>query len=407
MDILSLSELGKHIKQVIALNFVDSMWIACEISQINMSRGHSYLNLVEKDEHTDEVIASMSASIWFRDLQFIRKKLGIVADKILQNGMEVKLKVELEFHERYGLKLVVKDIDPSYTFGQLAINKEQIIQRLKDENRLSLNRALPFPTVIQKIAIISSETAAGLKDLTNQLENNQFGFTYKITLFPAAMQGQRTEMEVISQLREIKKINNFDIVILTRGGGSKLDLAAFDSYHISKEISEMNIPVITGIGHEVDSCIVDLVSAVALKTPTAVANFIIDNNASFESELYNMFINMKFIVERRLQTMNKFLDQYKDNLKSHCNLISQQYLNQIHNFENLIEINSLNKINSLTQRIQSIENILHISSPDNILKRGYAIPFVDGKNIKSVKNVKPEDKLILKVIDGEINTIVK
>lgn len=407
MEILSLRELGTYIKQVIALNFVDSMWIACEISQISMNRGHCYLNLVEKDEVTNEVVASMSASIWFRELQFIRKKLGAVSEKILQDGMEVKLKVELDFHERYGLKLVVKDIDPSYTFGQLAINREQIIQRLKDENKVNLNGSLPFPTIIQNIAIISSATAAGLIDLSKQLENNQFGYAFNLKLFPAAMQGQRTEMEVVSQLREIKETNNFDIAIITRGGGSKLDLAAFDSYHISKEISEMNIPIITGIGHEIDNTIADLVSAVALKTPTAVANFIIDNNAAFETELYNMYVNMKFSVERKIQSMNKFLDQYVDNLTSNCLLKTNQYSNQLDNANQILNLQFNNRIKSSLQKLDSIDQIFTLSSPENILKKGYAIPFVNGKNVKSVKDVKINDKLVLQLIDGEINTIIE
>ncbi len=407
MEILSLSELGKYVKQVIALNFVDSMWISCEISQVNTTRGHCYLNLVEKDEQTDEVKAFMSAAIWFKDFQFIKKKLGAVTEKILRDGMEVKLKVELDFHERYGLKLLVKDIDPSFTFGQLAINRELVVKRIKDENRIGLNGGIPFPTVVQKIAVISSHTAAGFKDFTNHLEKNQYAYDFKVKLFPAAMQGHRTEMEVISQLRSINETNDFQVVIITRGGGSKLDLAAFDSYEIAKEISEMNIPVITGIGHEIDLSIADMVSAISLKTPTAVANFLIDQNASFESEVYNTFVNIKFETERKLKSYNNYLDQFIDILKSNSAFKIQSLNNKLDNSKEIILMSSTSKIKTIYQKIDSISALLKIADPVQTLKKGYVIASNNGKNIKSISQTNPQDEITLQFFDGEIKTIVK
>ncbi len=407
MEIYTLSDLGKYIKQVVALNFVDTIWISCELSQVNTSRGHCYLNVVEKNNENDDVIASMNASIWYKDFMFIRKKLGAVADKILQEGMEVKLKVEVDFHERYGMKLIVKDIDPSFTFGQLAINREKIIEQLKAENRLNLNRGLPFPSVVQRIAVISSETAAGLKDMMDHLERNQYGYDFQIKLFPAAMQGQRTEMEVIAQLREIKELNNFDVIVITRGGGSKLDLAGFDSYPIAKEISEMNIPVIAGIGHEIDTSIVDIISAVSLKTPTAVANFLIDLNAAFETDLYNVFIDIKFSVEKRIQKEKGKLDIFYESLNSASILHLNNLTNEIESIHKMNTVLASNRLKILHQEIESIAKMIHIVDPIQLLKKGYAIPQLNGKNINSIHQVNKEDILTLQLSDGSIKTKVQ
>jgi len=195
------------------------------------------------------------------------------------------------------------------------------------------------------------------------LEKNQYNYKFNVKLYPAAMQGQRTEMEVVSQLREIKNSSNYQAVVITRGGGAKLDLAAFDSYAIAKEISEMNIPVITGIGHDVDISIADMVSAIDVKTPTAVANFIIDHNAAFETELYNAFIQIKMTTESEVKKMQTFLEQFAESITS-----------------------------KTAFRMQS---------------KGYAIPLYNGKNVKSIKDVKPQDELTIQLADGDIKTIVK
>ena len=185
MEVYSLLELNQYIKQVIALNFVDTLWISCEISSFNESRGHAYLDLVEKDETTDQVKAMISAVIWFRDFSFLRKKLGPIADKVLKEGMQVKLKVEVDFHERFGMKLVIKDIDPSYTYGQLAIQREKVIEQLRQEGRMDLNNGIRFPTLTQRIAVISSDTAAGYQDFIQQLQQNQYGYAFKSSTFPS------------------------------------------------------------------------------------------------------------------------------------------------------------------------------------------------------------------------------
>lgn len=428
MEVYSLFELNQYIKQVVALNFVDSLWISCEISQISESRGHCYLELIEKDEEDNKVKAMISAVMWYREYSFIRKKLGAIADKVLQDGMQVKLKIEVDFHERFGIKLIIKDIDPSYTYGQLAIQREQIIERLRTENRMELNKSIYFPSVVQKCAIISSDTAAGYQDLIQHLDNNDYRYAFDYQLFPAAMQGNRTEMEVVSQLREINSLDKFQLVIITRGGGSKLDLSAFDSYSISKQISEMSIPVITGIGHDIDLSIADMVSALSLKTPTAVANFLIDHNASFESALYDTAIQIKLATQDRLKKIEESLNQaqqlnnqiVKNRIQSKVEKLNQfdQINKQIAKNKIQIKKESLkryiddipslakSKLKNIAQRLNNWEEINVLINPEKLLEKGYSITMKDGKYIEQSSLLKAGDEITTKFKDGEIISTV-
>lgn len=406
MEVYSLYELNQYIKQVIALNFVDTMWISCEISSFNESRGHAYLDLVEKDESTDQVKAMMSGVIWFREYSFLRKKLGAIADKVLKEGMQVKLKVEIDFHERFGMKLVIKDIDPSYTYGQLAIQREKVIEQLRLEGRMDLNNGLIFPTRVQKIAVISSDTAAGYQDFIQQLQQNQYGYAFEPQLFPAAMQGQRTEMEVVSQLKEIAQLAYFDVVIITRGGGSKLDLSSFDAYGIAKQISEMPIPVITGIGHDIDLSIADMVASVSLKTPTAIANFLIDHHASFESLLFDQAIKIKLAAQQRFKAIEEYLNQYQKQVQtslSHRLSIQLEYLNRIDS-----EIPGLlhRRIKHEREQLDNWEQQNRLIAPERLLGKGYSIVRLNGQIIDTVKEIKAGDKIETALTDGTfISTI--
>ena len=406
MEVYSLYELNQYIKQVIALNFVDVIWISCEISSFSESRGHCYLDLVEKDDETDQVKAMMSAAIWYRDYMFIRKKLGLIADKILQNGMQVKLKVELDFHERYGLKLVIKDIDPSYTYGQLAIQREQIINKLNEEGRMHLNSGLEFPRIIQHCAVISSDTAAGYQDFINHLNDNNYNYAFRAQLFTAAMQGTRTEMEVVSQLREIDQSGKFQIAIITRGGGSKLDLSAFDSYAIAKQISEMSIPVITGIGHDIDLSIADMVSALSLKTPTAVANFLIDHNAAFESELYDIAIQIKLKVQNRFKQTDQFLNHFKNQAESSLKNILKNKMELVNRLKQDIPERAKLALKNKELQLDNWLKINQLLDPKKLLQKGYSITSVNGSVVDSAKSLKKGVTLTTQFKDGTIESEV-
>ena len=228
----SLFELNEYIRRVFALNFQDAIWIRCEIAQINASRGHHYLNLIEKSAEGEHIIAQSSAVLWASKYRQLRRQHKKLLSELLQNGVAVLLQVKIDYDERYGLKLLIEDIDPSYTMGQMELKRQQILETLQQENLLGVNSQIPLPTAIQRVAIISSETAAGLQDYLNQIATNSYGYQLSNQLFPAAMQGANVEKEVLRQLKKIAFLkDNYDAVIIIRGGGSKLDLSLI---HISE-----------------------------------------------------------------------------------------------------------------------------------------------------------------------------
>ena len=286
MESYSLFQLNEYIRRVIALNFREPLWIEAEIAQIKDSRGNQYLELIEKDEEGEGVIAQVSGAIWYRQVQFIKRKLGDIVYDLLEEGTQVRLKCKIDFHERYGLKLVIEDIDPNYTFGKLELKRQEIINKLEEGGLMDLNKGLIVPSVIQKIAVISSATAAGYQDFKNQLLNNGYGYTFKIDLYDGAVQGVNVESNTVNSIKEIiASKTNYDIVAVIRGGGSKLDLSGFDNYKIAEAIALSEIPFVIGIGHDIDSTVTDLVACLSLKTPTAVADYVIDRNMSYEARV--------------------------------------------------------------------------------------------------------------------------
>ncbi|RKZ09334.1 exodeoxyribonuclease VII large subunit, partial [bacterium] len=283
MDTFSLLELNAHIRQVVALNFEQLIWVSCEISQARQSRGHHYLELVEKAEHSDDIRAQSSAVIWARTFSRIRKKCGDLIDDILQDGVEVRVQVRVDFHERYGLKLVIEDIDPSFTMGNLETRRREILETLQKKGLVEKNGLLPLPVVPQRIAVLSSEHAAGYHDFMQHLRENPYEYHFDTHLFPVALQGSSVEKEVVTALQSVAKAAvHYDCVAIIRGGGSRLDLSGFDNLAIGEAIAHCPIPVFTGIGHEIDQSVADIVANYALKTPTAVADAIIEMTATFE-----------------------------------------------------------------------------------------------------------------------------
>lgn len=290
MQALSLFELNEFIRRITALNFPEPIWVRAEIAQYSIARGNHFISLVEKDESAGGVITAESeAVIWSGQFHRMAATLNIPIKDILQEGMEVLIKVQPEFHERYGLKLIIVEIDTAYTIGKLALERQKIIEELRKKQLLDLNASVFLAPVIQNVAILSSDTAAGYQDFMDQITRNRFGYVIQTRLFKTAMQGENTVAEALQNLKRIRRSAiNFDCVIIIRGGGAKLTLKAFDDYELSKAIAQFPIPVISGIGHERDESVLDMVAHTSLKTPTAVAEFIIQHNYSFESDLLSL-----------------------------------------------------------------------------------------------------------------------
>ncbi|MEO5582317.1 MAG: exodeoxyribonuclease VII large subunit [Saprospiraceae bacterium] len=408
MTPLSLFEINEYIRQVIALNFTEPIWIKAEINQLSFSRGHCYLELIEKKADSDEIIAQANAAIWFRNLKFIEHKTGPNLHHILQKGLQVLLKTKIDYSERYGLKFSVEDIDTSFTIGQLEIKRREIIIQLEQEGLFEKNKNLPMPMVLQRIAIISSERAAGMQDFINHLQDNAYDFAFRCELFSAAMQGKNVEKEMIKACQDILKEKiPYDAIIIIRGGGSKLDLASFDSYKLCAHLAKMPYPVITGIGHDIDQSIADLVAHTSLKTPTAVANFIIDHNLKFEALIYE-----------KLRTIESLAR----------NIIKHQ-TREIHSLGNRIKYIALESIQSRKFRLLQIPQeikyrvntifknhhkdllnalqIITILDPLQLLKRGYSMTTKNGKLVHSIQDVIEGDLIETRISDGMITSKIQ
>ncbi|MCC5935804.1 MAG: exodeoxyribonuclease VII large subunit [Lunatimonas sp.] len=284
---ISLQKLNAIIKSTLDVHLDPSYWVTAEIGEFRDSvRGHVYLDLVEKEQ--DQLVAKLRANIWSYTYQGIRKRFEDQTGEKLRSGMKILALVNVQFHKLYGLSLTVKDVDPTYTIGERAKRRQEVIDRLTKEGLINLNKQFELPTVPQRVAVISSQTAAGYGDFVNQLESNPERYRVHYTLFQATMQGKDTPSSIMAALRQIEErisMHPFDLVVIIRGGGAQTDMDSFDDYLLAKAIAESALPVVTGIGHERDECVADLVAHTKLKTPTAVASFILAGFKAFEENL--------------------------------------------------------------------------------------------------------------------------
>ncbi len=370
----SLFELNEYIRRVIALNFNEPIWVNCEISQVKEVRGNVYLDLIYQDEKTGEITAQVSASVWYKSYLFLKNKLGDLLPSILKEGSHVLLKVTVEFNERYGLKLVVEDLDPSFTIGQMEMKRQKIIQKLTDDGLIDRNKETRLPSVVKHIAIISSETAAGFIDFRNHILENSYGYTFDMDLYQIALQGANTERDFIKAFMQIEdRSKDYDCILVIRGGGSKLDLGAFDHYNIGAKIGKSKIPVITGIGHDIDSTIADICAFESCKTPTAVADYIIEHNYAFEAKVldavYWIGQTAKQIVRHAELTLNQSI-QLLQILPA--DIIREQYSMIDQGIETTM-IHTRNRISKAKDALDFASKHIALLDPKLVLKRGYAI----------------------------------
>jgi exodeoxyribonuclease VII large subunit len=404
---LSLFQLNEFMRRVVALNFPESIWVSAELAQVNFARGHCFVELVEKGGATDDIIAQSSAAIWQSSLKTLRNRLGKDLDALLQPGVEGLFKVRVDFHERYGLKLNIEDLDPNYTLGRLEQQRRQWLETLRQNGWLGKNSETTLPEVVQRLAVISSETAAGLEDFRAQLAGNPYNYAYKIRLFPAAMQGMAVEEEVLLRLNQIQKqASQFDAVVIIRGGGSKLDLAGFDSLKLCEALAGFPLPVLTGIGHEIDETLVDLVAYLALKTPTAVAEYLLARNLRFESRVLELgqelqrlsreqVFNEQFRLERLLRYLQNAPAQSLSKASENLQRISTE-LPLLGNF----------RLKEELAKIAQLDRLQNLLSIESTLKRGFSLTLQAGKVLSSAQNVQPGDELETRLADGSIQSKV-
>ncbi len=407
MEAYSLKKVNEYIKQVIALNFEESIWVEAEISQIKEVRGQIYMEFIEKNEYDNSITAKAQGVIWYKSYMFIKTKLKELTESILQEGQQIRFKAKVEFHEIYGLKFSVEDLDASYTLGQVELNRQKTIAKLKQENLLYKNKETTLPAIIKNIAIISSQKAAGLQDFFSHLNNNQYGYTFNTSLYDSSMQGYNVERDITKNLDLIKEnANDYDCVVIIRGGGSKMDLSYFDNYNICAKVAKFPIPVFTGIGHDIDQNVIELVAHTPLKTPTAVADFIVEHNLLFEMKINELEQKIKDSVSSIIYNNNI---QLKIIFRDIVNKALSNLSDGLHNLEiifNSIKNQSAQLLLMENSKLRELSNFIDLSNPENLLRKGYSMTTKNGKIIKSIKNIVPNDVVITILSDGKFKSTV-
>jgi exodeoxyribonuclease VII large subunit len=398
----TLSELLGQVKGALEKELPDQYWVIAEIMELRESR-HCYLELIEKSEENDSLLAKVRATIWASRYGMLRPFFEASTGTRLKSGIKILCKASVEFHAQYGLSLNVTDIDPSYTLGDLARKKQEVIQRLRKEGVFDMNREMPFPLVPQHIAVISSETAAGYGDFMDTIQNNRHGFRFHATLFPAVMQGDEAPGSITSAMEEIyESDSDFDCVVLIRGGGSKADLESFNHYDLSYFITQFPLPVITGIGHERDESVADMVAHKGLKTPTAVAEFLVDQLLAFEFQLSAMLDRLSTSVRNRVHSDLSRLERYGRDMMHLSKGMLEKQSEQLRQTEGRLRRELAMHLEKKGDYLALLKKRAELVDPQNILKRGYSMTLLEGKSISSIKNIKPGSLLETRLYQGSI-----
>lgn len=429
---LSLLELNNLVRGAVCEAFPDTCWVRAEMSDVrtNASSGHCYLEFVEKNPITGQLVARARGSVWAKTFRMLKPYFEMETGQLFASGLKVLVKVSVEFHELYGYSLTVLDIDPAYTLGDMLRKRMEIIRQLKEEGVFTLNKELSFPVLPKRIAVITSPTAAGYEDFLNQLANNKAGYPFYPKLFPALMQGERTEESVIAALDRIyHHIDCFDVVVIIRGGGSTSDLNSFDSYLLAANCAQFPLPVITGIGHERDDTILDMVAHTRMKTPTAVAEFLIGRMDVAAEELEDLqqevselastillkqknFLQLlgarlPVIVTNRIERNRSFLQMAGNKLPASVSAMLLRRHSTLESLQMQLQNRATSCLAEGTRFIQLTELFIKMASPDYVLKRGYSLSLKDGKIIKHTTDLNPGDELVTRFADGEVKSIVK
>jgi len=451
-EVLSLYELTTLVREVISYSFEDSYWIKAEIVRINENAsGHCYLELAERSEHTDTLIAQCRGIIWRNIYGSIAAHFRSVTRRELEAGMKILFRARVEFHQIYGFSLHIQEIDPHYTLGEMVARKMQIIDQLKREGIFDMNQKLSFPLVPQRIAVISSKTAAGYNDFIKHLQENPYRYKFYLQFFQATMQGERAEKSIIHALERVfQKVDHFDVVVILRGGGSQVDLSCFDSYLLASHAAQFPLPVLTGIGHEQDESIVDMVAHRALKTPTAVADFLIEALINFETRIDELQYQLQHLVNQYIAEQKTYLGGLSQQIPFYLQNLLQQHQHHLQTLfsitrnatgqriakeKNRMEMTLINAGYGLRRniymRMQHMHNLLlrsisegqniirqhqarltflstkaELSNPAHILSKGFSISLYEGKPLLKASDI-PENAILETLLyEGKITSRV-
>ncbi|MFZ4455152.1 MAG: exodeoxyribonuclease VII large subunit [Bacteroidales bacterium] len=429
-EALSLHELNNLIKLALKECFPETFWVRAELSEVRTTgAGHCYVEFVEKDNRNGAIVAKMRGNIWANTFRLLKPYFEEETGQPFVSGLKVLVKVTVDFHEVYGPSLTISDIDPTFTVGDMIRQRLEIIRRLKEEEIFDQNRELTFPVLAQRLAIISSATAAGFDDFMNQLRNNSGEFVFYSKLFPALMQGEQAESSILKALKSIEKqLDAFDVVVIIRGGGAVSDLNCFDSFALAKRCATFPLPIVTGIGHERDESILDMVAHSRMKTPTAAAEFLISCFEESEKNLYELYNTVVSEAKSRVDAEANRLKNIGFQLSNRSNQIvnntSANLMNAIHMLKNGVRNQFLKEENRLKEyrysvntsvkqrmtkeenRLALFEQTIRLSSPETMLRKGFTLTTKNGKAVRSANDLCTGDQIITHFADGAKESIV-
>ena len=403
---LSLHELNGLVKRSIRSCMPDTYWLQAELSDVRSNySGHCYLEFVQKDASGNNLIAKARGTIWNNVYKILKPYFEQATGQTFTAGIKVLVQVSVEFHELYGYSLTVLDIDPTYTVGDMVRRRREILRQLEDEGVLDLNKELEMPMLPQRIAVISSATAAGYGDFCNQLEGNPFGYGFHVELFPAIMQGERVEETILAALDAVNaRIKEFDVVVIIRGGGATSDLSGFDTYLLAASCAQFPLPIITGIGHERDDTVIDMVAHTRVKTPTAAAEYLIAKVGECADVWDKTSARLIESVQNRLLWEHRRVDDLKQRIPSavykriadakYTLLMSQGRIRQA----------SKLRLSASAHRLELLQQRLADAMPEKQLARGYSITLKEGKAVKDASALKEGDVITTRLFDGEIKS---
>jgi len=384
---IRLSELQTQIKSAIEDRLSKHFWITAEINDITAKpAGHCYLELVDYDRSRQQLLAKVQAWIPASVFRMLRPYFETTSGVALASGLEILVKVSVQYHPMYGISLQISDIDPVYTIGNIALERKKALERLRQEGVLEMNAQLELPAPLQRLAVISSSQAAGFRDFTEQLQHHPQAYAFQVTLFPSPMQGTEAPAGIIAALSDIaQRMDEFDAVVIMRGGGAVSDLHCFDDYHLACHVAQFPLPVLTGIGHDEDEHLIDLVAHTSVKTPTALAEFLLDYMEELDGEVEALGRRMQQLVLGRLSAHKEALTPLIQRLKM------------------MVVMDIKNKVHAVDLLEQATKNL----NPLAPLQRGYALALYRGKALRDAKEVAPGDRFKLILEHGSVDAEVK
>lgn len=409
MDALSLYELNNLVRSRLEHAFPEEYWVQAELSDVRSNAtGHCYLELIEKDARGNNLIARARAMIWNQVYRLLKPYFEQETGQAFVSGLKVLVKVTVGFHELYGYSLTILDIDPSYTLGDMARRRREILAKLEEEGVLTLNKELEMPLLPQRIAVISSATAAGYGDFCNQLAGNPYGYVFYPRLFPAMMQGERVEESIIGALNRIySHAEAWDVVVIIRGGGATSDLSNFDSYLLAANCAQFPLPIITGIGHERDDTVIDAVAHTRVKTPTAAAEYLIarvhESAAVVENSGGRICQAVRWVLEHEKQQLDTYCYRMQMTLVTGLQREHYRLEQWVQHFPLVVRT----ALEREQHRLQLWEQRVDSLSPDKLLARGYSITLKEGHAVTDATTLSSGDRLVTRMAKGEVRSIVE